>query len=345
MLLGMAALGANVPTVVGAPAPQTTPAPSHRWQLPDDVSQRKRLEQAADWLVQQIHAGTLQNRPEGIPMDHPETPIHVIAWHDPTLAPGAPDQLVGYLLTDTLWAGHALAPFHPKQSRALLETLTRLDASGNGLQEVLFQPLDSIRHRVVDADPVHGTSIGQLAGPVTIDVRRFHFEDDPSFTRDHPRLFAEHRVYQALFDYRQGNRERGKERLRSFFRASKTATAQQPVVWDAERQLLIDAGNFQQWREQPSTVVGQYPIKLGTLIFALRYTGLASDYPTQMKALERRLWQAQHPPESPTAGGLAHFLRVHPDGTIVRGQGATGEATAIGILSEIISPDETLAPQ
>ena len=69
-----------------------------------------------------------------------------------------------------------------------------------GLHDVLFHPLDKILHRPADDDFVHGFSLGRFptADGQTVDLRVLRQKWDANFNVGHPKLFAEHAVYQAL---------------------------------------------------------------------------------------------------------------------------------------------------
>lgn len=315
---------------------QLDDAPKAKFVLPDNQSRVQQIDAASQWLVDQVKHGTLE-------WNETSCEVDVIAWYDPTLEPGNFQLLAGYLQTDSVWAAKALQLRRPETATSLSATLTRLDAWDNGLQEVLFYPIPRIKHRVNDADRVHGTKIGTVTvgEQKKVEVRTFEFIEDPAFTVGHSRDFAEHTAYQALFEFWTGDHQAARRRLRHVFKPRATVTIDDPVYWDSGRQLLIDRGIFEEWQSEQVKTIGQFPIKLGTMLYAMRLTGTAKEFPDAVVALERRLWQCQleesdSRPGFRDAGGVAHFIQVSADGQVRRGKGATGEATAIAILASTV---------
>jgi hypothetical protein len=89
--------------------------------------------------------------------------------------------------------------------------LERLDCLGNSLHEVIWRPVEAIAHKPVDLDIVHGRSIGIMSsGKNTIDIRSFTMIADRDFEIGHPSLFAEHSVYQSLYEFRLGKEDSAK---------------------------------------------------------------------------------------------------------------------------------------
>ena len=300
------------------------------------------VQAAVDWLKRQVCSGQfVSHLPE---LDAEPQPVSIIAWRDPTFHPQQPGVLAGYTLTDTLWAAQAMQFHAPEVSQELMRSLKQLDSLGNGLQEVLFGPVETFGHRVADRDAVHGTTIGRipLKDDRSVFVQRFRFKPDPDFTRGHTRLFAEHLAYQAMQDHWEGETEQARQRLKKMFGPSEMVDQQNPIHWDSKRRLLLDLGNVEAWRTEPVAAVDQYPVKLGTVLYAMKLTGLDQEYVKECQAMEQRLWQAQWPEsdkgQQDQAGGVAHWFRVHPDGRVERGLGATGEATAIAILTALLKP-------
>ncbi len=117
------------------------------YQMPSDSVTKVRVTRAADWLKN--HKVTIS-----LPGDH--FPFAVIAWKDPTLEPSNPKLLAGYVITDTLWSAKALKVIDPILSQEMEKGLQHLGWYGNGLQDVLFHPVELIKHRPADEDHVHG---------------------------------------------------------------------------------------------------------------------------------------------------------------------------------------------
>lgn len=76
-----------------------------------------------------------------------DKPLRVIAWKDPTLEPGNSKLLAGYVITDSFWSAKALKLFDPIASREPEESIERPGWYGNGLHDVLFRPINKLRHR------------------------------------------------------------------------------------------------------------------------------------------------------------------------------------------------------
>lgn len=298
------------------------------FRAPRDEDVFKRTTRAADWLKEHLVV---------VPQKDTNCEIRVIAWKDPTLEPANPDLLAGYLITDTLWAAKALRVFDADVADEMEASLQCQGWYGNGLHDVLFHPLERILHRPADDDFVHGSSLGRFpaANAKTIDVRVMRQKWDADFNVGHPLLFAEHAVYQALFDYRQGRTKQARERVLNALADHRTTDSQDRIFWDAETRILVDFVTFEDWlafQKGIRPVCRHCTFKLGVLIYAIRLLDLEKDLERLLPGMRQRLWEAQH-----DSGGLAHFLDVQKDGAFVRGIGSTGEASAIAILSEVVA--------
>ena len=263
----------------------------------------------------------------------------MIAWKDPTLEPTSPNLLAGYLITDTLWSVKALKLFDPLASQEIESDLQRLGWYGNGLHDVLFHPLGKILHCPADEDFVYGFSLGHFptAEGRTVDVRVFRQKWDAGFDVGHPKLFAEHAVYHALFDYWQGREEQARRRILDITRAERTA--EQHIFWDRRAGILVDHVNYKDWLafgkgQRPAC--RHYTFKLGVLLYAIRLLGLEQEIGSPVGAMRNRLWSAQT-----ESGGVAHFVDVPSDGQAIPGPGCTGEASAIAILAEVVEAKPT----
>ena len=92
--------------------------------------------------------------------------------------------------------------------------------------------------------------------------------------------------------------------------------------------------NYDDWisfRSGAKPAFRHFTFKLGVLLYAIRLLGMEQEVGAQLRMMKQRLWDAQT-----ENGGVAHFIDVHKDGRFTRGDGATGEATAIAILSETV---------
>ena len=303
-------------------------------RFPDDEVTKTAVNRASDWLTKHVKTGEL-NR-EGR-----EYLISVIGWKDPTLNPELPKQLAGYAITDNLWASYALTLTKPEVAKVLHDSLETLDCLGNSLHEVIWQRIDSIGHKPIDLDTVHGKSIGIISyGDETIDIRTFTVTADRDFEVGHPLLFAEHAVYQSLYEYRLGNVDSARNRLRRILQedpetAETDTSSKQHVRWDQKHGLLVDyviEPEYSMFVKGETSTCRQYSFKLAVLLYACKLLGLSSEFPAELDLMHRQLSAAQIP-----SGGIAHFFDVDSSRMqVLPCPDATGEATAIFILAETI---------
>lgn len=295
---------------------------------PSDPHTRQCVSRASDWLVNHVQRGVLVVKDK-------ELPVSIIAWKDPTLHADNASLLAGYAITDSLWASYALSLTRPDVARELHDSLERIDCLSNALHEVIWQRMAAIHHKPMDADPVHGRSLGLMsAEKLVVDVRSFSMAEDREFTLGHPRLFAEHAVYQSLFEYRNGETLHAVARLRRIFQAN-AADHESPVKWDAKNGLLVDFVNeteYQKFLSKNVESCRQYSFKLATLLYACRLMGLDNEFPAELSMVHQRLLKAQL-----STGGVAHFFDVFAErGTVQPCPDATGEATAMFVLAESV---------
>jgi hypothetical protein len=327
---GLALVAPALVALVAQPS-SDVPRDALRFVLPEDATTRSRLERAAGWLER--HTVAIQ-RPEDA------EPVPLIVWHDPSLAPADPRVWAAYVITDSLWASRALQPLRPGAAQAMERGIARLGWSGNGLHDVLFHPVARPLHRSADEDFVHGHSLGRvrLDDGRVVDLRVFRQQWDEAFAVGHPALFAEHAVYQALFDHWQGRRDQARERLLGMIRDDRATRPDDHIWWDPQAGLLVDEVTRVEWRElqeghRPSC--RQFAFKLGTLLYALRVLEIEPEVPAAMlQEMTTRLWSSQG-----DEGGVAHVIEVDREGRVVPGRrDPTGESTAIAILSETVRP-------
>ncbi|MDG3007003.1 hypothetical protein [Paludisphaera mucosa] len=306
------------------------------FRLPDDAGVRHHVAKSAGWLVG--HVATISRPVE-------DDRLRVIAWKDPTLAPEDPNRLAGYLITDALWASRALRPFDPDAAGAMERSLHALGWPGNGLHEVLFHPVDRMLHRPDDADFVHGRSLGVFAidGGRSVDVRVLGQRWDPDFEAGHPRLFAEHAAYQALHEFWKGDEAAARRRILGIVRDDRATDRDDRIFWDGEAGILVDQAGREDWHrfQRGERPTGRHAsFKLGVLLYAIRLTGVEAEVGPPLEGMKRRLWSARR-----EDGGVAHFVEVRRGGQGEPARsGATGEATAIAILSETIQPAVSRRP-
>lgn len=295
------------------------------FNLPGDDDTRTRIVQASSWIQRHIIRVSLPNR----------EPVSVVAWKDPTLDPQKTEQLVGYLITDTLWSGYALKLTAPDKSRELLEGLRELGWTKNKLHEVLFEPVDRLSHKPADEDFVHGRSLGifPTANGSSVDLRVFSHQWNADYDVGHPLLFAEHAVYRALNDWWMGNIEIARMRLRPIFALDKKQEVD-GIFWDDSARVVVDHVNrthWLRWRKGDSQTIEHYSFKGALLLYAAQLLGLDREFPCIQAHMKERLWSAQN-----DDGGIAHFVRIDRAGNTIRAPDATGEASAIAILAETV---------
>jgi hypothetical protein len=299
-----------------------------KFVAPTDEASQMRVSRASDWLVRHLVRGTLSEAPQ-------LGPLTLVAWHDPTLAPNDSRALAAYAITDSLWASRALALHHPAHAAAMTESLSKLDCVRNNLHEVLFEPLHEIHHRSADEDIVHGRLLGTFeTNGRSILVRTFRMRADAEYAKGHPALFAEHAVYQALYEFRRGEAAVAHNRLAAVFESP--APGQNVIRWDRARGVLVDYVNAEEYRRfvaREAATCRQYAFKLALLIYAVRLMDLEGVDEAVVLQMRERLWAAQL-----ESGGVPHYYDVSAAGQCLSCPDATGEATAIGILSETVAP-------
>ncbi len=305
-------------------------------RLPDDEPTKTAVIRASDWLTKHVKTGKLNRQGR-------EHSISVIGWKDPTLNPELPKQMAGYAITDTLWASYALTLTNPDVAKELHDSLETLDCLGNSLHEVIWQRIESIGHKPIDPDIVHGKSIGVFSsGDETIDVRTFSVTADRDFEVGHPWLFAEHAAYQSLYEHRLGRVESARNRLRRILQskpgaADKDTLSEQHLRWDQKHGLLVDyviESEYSKYLRGESPTCRQYAFKVAVLLYASKLLGLNNEFPDELVLMHRQLSAAQIP-----SGGIAHFYDVDSIGKrVMPCPDATGEATAIFMLAKTVVP-------
>jgi hypothetical protein len=296
------------------------------YPIPDDPTSKCRVAHAAWWLMR--HAVSI-TRPGA------EEAIRVIAWKDPTLAPENPKLLAGYVITDTFWAAKALKPFDVGLSREMERSIRHLGWYGNGLHDVLFHPVERMLHRSADEDFVHGHSLGcfPIDGGRSVDLRVFRQKFDADYEIGHPILFAEHAVFQAIFDFWKGRKAEARRRVLGVFKDDRSTDPNDRIFWDRNAGILVDYVTRNEWllfQEGKAPTCRHFSFKLGVLLYAIRIMGLEQEIGPFLAEMKGRLWSAQA-----DDGGVAHYVDVQHDGQIPPARrGSTGEATAIAILAE-----------
>ncbi len=311
MIFGIACLTAPPPTA------------TIDWKKPADTLITQRCEKAVGWLRSHQREVTL---PDG-------QKISAIAWKDPTLDADKPNQLAGYLITDTLWAAHAARPFDPELASELMNGLTRLGWTKNRLHEVLFEKVDGLWHCPDDDDFVHGHSLGVFptSKSQSVDLRVFRHRFDANVDLGHPTLFAEHAVYRAMHEFWMGQPEQAQARIRAII----VPTDDLIIRWDAKYRLIVDEVNradWLAWKQNPTGSFRHYSFKGALVLYAMRVLRMHKEYSQIAGDLSNRLWSAQNPD-----GGVGHFVDIDPDGRSTPAPDATGEACGVAILAETVT--------
>ena len=302
------------------------------FRFPEDPDSMMRVTRAADWLKN--HTVTV-SKPGSI------AGLKVIAWKDPTLAPEDPKLLAGYVITDTHWAAKALKPVDAMIAADLERSLQRLGWPGNGLHDVLFHPVARPLHRSADEDIVHGHSLGhfEIDGGNRVDVRVFRQKYDAEYEIGHPHLFAEHAVYQALFDFWKGRKAEARRRILRIVNDDRGTDKNDQVFWDSKAGILVDFVNREEWarfQARTTPTCRQFSFKLGVLLYSIQLLGLEQEVGPTLGEMQSRLWSAQS-----EDGGVAHFVEVQHDQQLLNSRrDSTGEATAIAILGRTVKPSE-----
>lgn len=291
---------------------------------------------------------------------HVRTPtgdLPLLVWDDPTLQP---HPTVGYMITDTLWAAKALAPYDPELSDAMQWALVSAGWYGNGLHDALFHAVDALAHRPASSDVIHGTLL-ERCGVAGQPGREAHTAQlyvpevsaDPAWTDGNSAQFIDSAVYTALNDYWRGEVERAKGRIRALI-TDHRGSGGDTMFWDNERWILVDQAS----RCDYDAVVGvcsaacsncqicrgegcrlyNASYKLGLVLYAAQVMGLREERALvrPLADIESRLWQGQH-----EDGGLAHLIFYAANASLADRSGPTGEATAIAVLAHsVLGPDE-----
>lgn len=278
----------------------------------------------------------------------PAGDLPMITWDDPTLQP-APT--VSYVITDSLWAAKALAPYDPDLAEAMQLGLVRAGWFGNGLHDTLFHPVDALAHRPASDDFVHGTLLDRcsLIGAASAERTQLRVPElapDQAWTDGNSTQFIDSAVYTALDEFWHGEVEQARARVREMIVDSRSAGFD-TMFWDSERWISVDQAARCDYDAYVGACSPQCPgcticegaaciaynasYKLGLLLYAGRVTGVASEpqLVAQFDAIEHRLWEGQR-----DDGGLPHVVFYGPNAALIAKSGATGEATSIAVLSQ-----------
>ena len=306
------------------------------------------VSRAVDWLV----ATTVEVR-------MPAGDLPLVVWDDPTLQP---NQTVGYMITDTLWAAKALEPYDPELSERMQRGLMSAGWYGNGLHESLFRGVSGLAHKPASDDVVHGTLLDQCAfagAPSTESsphIAQLYVPEvsvDPAWTDGNSSQFIDSAVYTALNDYWHGEEELAKARIRGLI-TDHRGTGWDTMFWDKERWILVDQASRCDYDAVVGTCSPSCPdcqictgnncllynasYKLGLVLYAAEIMGLRDErsLAQALADIEYRLWEGQN-----ENGGLAHLIAYAPNAILTVRSGPTGEATAIAILAHsVLGPHE-----
>ena len=295
---------------------------------------RDNVEKAVDWLKR--HSWDLHLAAD-------DSTVSVIAWYDPTLHPGCDPcadenshecAFAAYLVTDTLWAYKALAPYHPELAENLRGALMVLRRYGNGLHEVLFHPIKGGLLGHLPKLGVHGTHIGRCStGGRELELRTLEIlpsSVDPIYS-------CETQVYEALQAFWDGREEEGRERMREVYHSS----PYDYCYWDTVNKVFIDEATQYVAKyvldcDPEDSCFANATFKLGVFLYAVRVMGMEAEFAGELPFIEERLWEAQHQ-DGDMAGGMAHIVLYRAGEDPQPLCGATGEATAIAVLAHTVT--------
>lgn len=278
---------------------------------------------AVSWL--QNHAPTL-NLSTGFG-------VRLIAWDDPSLNPA----YVAYLMTDTLWAQHALMPYNSSLASAMKSSLIGAGWYGDGLFDTLFRDVGTPAFKPLDSDAAHGTLLGNCPATSngrTAQIRTFTFGVDQGWTDGQSRQFIDTAVYRALDEYWAGGstRQTGINRINDLILDLRHG-GQDLMFWDTAQRVFVDVSSRGDYDNLGNYVNATY--KVGLVLYALKVMGISN---SNAAAMKQRLADAQWPLGSgDNSGGLAHTVTYNQSGTKVGASGPTGEATSIGLLSSTVN--------
>lgn len=265
--------------------------------------------------------------------------ISVIAWYDPTLHPGCDicaDEnsyncaFAAYMVTDTLWASKALAPYYPEIAENLHRGLMALKRYGNGLHEVLFHPIEGGLLGHLPMFGVHGTRIGScLSSGRELELRTLEILPN---SIDQAQS-CETQVYEALQAFWEGHEEEGRERIREAYHSGPGDSC----YWDTINKVFVDAATLYVTKnlldcDPDGSCFANATFKLGVFLYAVHVMGMEAEFADQLPILEERLWDAQHQ-DGDMAGGMAHIVLYRNGEEPQPLCGATGEATSIAVLA------------
>jgi hypothetical protein len=276
----------------------------------------------------------LQAHTENVVLPRGTAPL--LTWDDPSLPP-APGH-VGYMVTDTLWALHALMPYDQTTALKMRDGLANSGWYGNNLQDTLFHHVSSTWHKPVNNDE-HGVLIGNCAttSRQSVQVRAASYQFDQDTTNGNPTLFIDSAVYEAMNMFWAGgsaNRSAAIQRIKDVV-ADTRSSGTDNMFWDANRWLLVDAVSRADY-DDGFTYIGA-PFKIALLLYAMKVMGISSPAQSGMRL---RLGEAQWPANSPNGntGGVAHLIEYGIFDEKIDASGPTGESTAIGMLASTANP-------
>lgn len=267
---------------------------------------------ALNWLV--LHIANLSL---------PQGNGNLVAWNDATLG----NARVAYLLTDNLWAQHALMPYDSLGLWSTIRSsLSRNGFYGNGLHDALFHDVGATAHQPLDTDPVHGRLLGTCGASDGIDtqVRVPTMGVSASWTNGQTSQFIDSAVYEAMDQLWSGQRAAARDRMLALVARN---GADDRMFWDSSRRMLVDVANRADYDRGVFTAAS---FKLGLVLYALRALGLSI---AAVPDMQRRLGEAQL-----ANGGVAHGVTYDSSNRVRTRSGATGEATSIAILAHTINP-------
>ena len=211
------------------------------YRMPDDPVTKDRVTRAADWL--KSHLVSVPSAPRQVPGpgDRLERP-------DPrTSEPEAPGGLRDH--------GHPVVSQGSEGDRSSRiagdggRDFNTWDGTGTGCRTCCFTP--STRSNTALRIRIMSTASRWDDSPSrTIEswiCRVFRQKWDADFSVGHPSLFAEHAVYQALFDFWQGRRDQARHRILEVIKDDRARNPKDRIFWDERDGILVDYVNYDDW--------------------------------------------------------------------------------------------------
>ncbi|MDD9967500.1 MAG: hypothetical protein OXR73_14795 [Myxococcales bacterium] len=275
----------------------------------------------------------------------------LIAWDDPNVDPDDPDNVdyfdpfnpgyVAYLMTDNLWAQHALEPFEPDLSGAIKDTIVSTGWYGDRLFDALFHHVGTLAVGAGQmADPDQGIPLGSCGtddGRV-VQVRAFDYTIDTEALAFGMQHLIDIAVYEAMNQYWGSTNSFVRNSARNKIRAIVQDTRgswPDLMFWDTERAQLVDWLTREDFDDGGTYVFAPY--KLGLVLYAIKVMGITDIPQTTIDRMKERLAEAQWSASAgQNSGGVAHLVEYDANHNFQLASPPTGEATSIAIMAHTV---------